>query len=290
MAMDANLVKRIAFAAVAIPLAVGLVWFGGWPLAALVALIGALGARELFDIAAKQGVQAFRTSGMAAAAIGPLLVYHAVVNTPGRALLDANWVFLAAGFLLLLLVLALQQRAPTERPLAAVAVTAFAVCYAGLLPAFLLGIRHGSWPMQSWAGTALVFFPLVVTWVCDSAAMFGGRAFGGPKLAPTISPGKTRSGGIAGIVGGVLVAPVFALWLLPKAGIEVAVLPAVGMAIALSVIGQLGDLAESLFKREAGVKDSSTLIPGHGGVLDRFDSLYVILPTAALCYRLMGLL
>lgn len=288
--MDANLVKRIAFAAVAIPLAIGLVWLGGWPLALLVALIGALGTRELFDIAAKQGVMAFRVTGMAAAAIGPLLAYHAVADSAGRTLLGANWIFLAAGFLILLLLHALQQRGPTDRPLAAVAVTAFALCYAGLLPAFLLLIRHGTWPMRSWAGTALVFFPLVVTWVCDTAAMFGGRAFGGPKLAPTISPGKTRSGGIAGVVGGAAVAPVFALWLLPTAGIEVGVLPAVGMAIALSLIGQLGDLAESLFKREAGVKDSSALIPGHGGVLDRFDSLYVILPTAALCYRLMGLL
>lgn len=288
--MDTNLVKRIAFAAVAIPLAIGLVWLGGWPLAALVALIGALGARELFDIAAKQGVQAFRVTGMAGAAIGPLLVYHAVADAPGRALLDANWVFLGAGFLILLLIQALRHRTPTARPLAAVAVTAFAVGYAGLLPAFLLGIRHGTWPMRSWAGTALVFFPLVVTWVCDTAAMFGGRAFGGPKLAPTISPGKTRSGGIAGVVGGALVAPGFALWLLPNAGIEIGLLPAVGTAIALSVVGQLGDLAESLFKREAGVKDSSALIPGHGGVLDRFDSLYVVLPTAAFCYRLMGLL
>lgn len=288
--MDANLVKRIAFAAGAIPVAIGLVWLGGWPLAALVALIGALGTRELFDIAAKQGVLAFRTTGITAAALGPLLAYHAIADAPGRALLGANWIFLAAGFLILLLVLALLHRAPTERPLAAVAVTFLAVGYAGLLPTFLLGIRHEAWPMRSWAGTALVFFPLVVTWVCDTAAMFGGRAVGGPKLAPTISPGKTRSGGIAGVVGGSLIAPVFALWLLPLAGIEIGVLPAVAMAVALSVIGQVGDLAESLFKREAGVKDSSALIPGHGGVLDRFDSLYVILPTAALCYRLMGVL
>ena len=137
---------------------------------------------------------------------------------------------------------------------------------------------------------ALVFFPLVVTWICDTAAMFGGRAFGGPKLAPTISPGKTRSGGIAGLVGGVAVAPLFALLIFPAVGIELSLAAAVLIALALAIVGQLGDLAESLLKREAGVKDSSSLIPGHGGVLDRFDSLYVVLPVAAICYSLVGLL
>jgi phosphatidate cytidylyltransferase len=287
--MDANLVRRIAFAAVAIPVAVGLVWFGGWPLAVLVSLIGVLGTRELFDIAAKQGIAPFRTTGMLAAGIGPLLVHAGTTDAAMQPLLAGSWMYLAAAFTVILLVQALRDRAPTERPLGAVAVTAFGVVYAGLLPSFLIGIRHGAWPERSWAGTALVFFPLVVTWVCDTAAMFGGRAFGGAKLAPTISPGKTRSGGIAGVVGGALIAPVFALWLLPKVGITLGLVPAVAMAIALATIGQLGDLAESLFKREAGVKDSSALIPGHGGVLDRFDSLYVVLPTAAVCYRLLGL-
>ena len=94
--------------------------------------------------------------------------------------------------------------APAERPLAAVAVTVLAVAYTGALPAFLLAIRHGGFGGRIWAGTWLVFFPLVVTWVCDTAAMFGGRAIGGPKLAPTVSPGKTRSGSIAGVVGGLL--------------------------------------------------------------------------------------
>lgn len=288
--MDNNLVRRILFAVVAIPAALLLVWAGGWPLALLVSTIAVLGARELFDIAEKKGVRPLRVSGLGAAAIAPLAVYAGTTNPEAQLWLAESWIYLGAGFVLLLLGEALKGRAPTDAPLGAVAVTAFAVAYTALLPSFLIGIRHGGFEMYSWAGTAMVFFPLVVTWVCDSAAMFGGRAFGGPKMAPTISPGKTRSGGLSGVVGGVAIAPLFALVIFPRVGVDVTLLQAVLIALALSTIGQLGDLAESLFKREAGVKDSSTLIPGHGGVLDRFDSLYVILPVAAFGYHLIGLL
>ena len=112
---------------------------------------------------------------------------------------------------------------------------------------------------------------------------------GGPKLAPTISPGKTRSGAVAGVLGGLLVAPIFGVLVFPRFGIEVPLWQLVAMAGILAVAGQVGDLAESLFKREAGVKDSSHLIPGHGGVLDRFDSLYFVIPMAAVLYRLFGI-
>jgi phosphatidate cytidylyltransferase len=169
-------------------------------------------------------------------------------------------------------------------------VTLLAVAYAGALPAFLLAIRHAQHSVRSWPGAWLVFFPLVVTWVCDTAAMFGGRALDGPKLAPVVSPGKTRSGSTVGVVGGLLVAPLFGTLVFPRVGVAVSLWQLLVIAGVLSVVGQIGDLAESLFKREAGVKDSSALIPGHGGVLDRFDSLYFVIPTAAALYHLFGVI
>jgi phosphatidate cytidylyltransferase len=103
-----------------------------------------------------------------------------------------------------------------------------------------------------------------------------------------VSPGKTRSGSLAGVVGSLVVAPVFGASVLPAVGVHVPLWQLLMIAAVLGVIGQIGDLAESLFKREAGVKDSSQLIPGHGGVLDRLDSLYFVIPAAAAMYRAFG--
>jgi len=288
--MDSNLVRRVAFAVVAIPLALGIIWYGGLPLAFLMALTSALGARELFDLAGRQGVRPARAWGfVSTAAIAPV-TYAALMAPDVRALVLASWPYLLALWTVGLLTWALAARSPAEKPLEAVSVTVLAVIYTGVLPAFLIGIRHLSHPDRSWAGAWLVFFPLVVTWVCDTGAMFGGRALGGPKLAPTISPGKTRSGAAAGVAGGLLVAPIFGSLVFPRVGLDVPLWQLLVMAGALSVVGQLGDLAESLFKREAGVKDSSHLIPGHGGVLDRFDSLYFVIPTAAAMYHLFDVI
>lgn len=288
--MASNMTRRVAFAAVAIPLALLVVWYGGWPLAVLVSTVAVLGVRELLAIAEAAGNRPLRPGALFLAGGVPLLVLAALTRPAVSAWVATAWPYLIGIGTVAWLGELLWQRAPTERPLAAIAISAFAVLYAAVLPAFLLGIRHGTHGDRSWAGTVLVFFPLAVVWVCDSAAMFAGKAIGGPKLAPVISPGKTRVGGVAGLLGGVAVAPVFALWLFPMVGIELGLVPAMLLALGLSVVGQLGDLAESLFKREAGVKDSSNLIPGHGGVLDRFDALYVVLPVAALGYHLAGLL
>ncbi len=288
--MDSELARRVGFAAVAIPLALLIVWYGGLPLAALLAVAGALGTAELFGLAERGGTRPARALGVGTAAAIPILGHLALTRPTVAAAAAETGLYIAALWLVLLLTWALAARAPAERPLEAVAVTTLGVAYTGALPAFLLLIRHGQLPPRSWAGAWLVFFPLVVTWVCDTAAMFGGRTLGGPKLAPTVSPGKTRSGTVVGIVGALLVAPLFTGWIFPWVGLGMHLWQALAIAGVLSVMGQVGDLAESLFKRQAGVKDSSRLIPGHGGVLDRLDSLYFVVPLTAVMYRLFGVI
>lgn len=288
--MDTNLIRRIAVAVVAIPLAIALTWYGSWPFVILVAVVTVLGTRELLALAGHAQVEGFALTASVAAGALPVLSYAVLSDHPIVLVWTSAWRDIIAIWLMAIIFLALRNRTRAQQPLAAAAITVFAVLYAAALPTYLVEIRHAFWPVQSWPGTAMVFFPLVVTWVCDTAAMFGGRVFGGAKLATEISPAKTRSGAISGVVAGVLVAPIFTIFVFPSLGIPLTLLPAMLMALVLAVVGQAGDLAESLFKRAAGVKDSSALIPGHGGILDRFDSLYFVIPTAAICYRLLGLL
>ena len=288
--MASELTRRVVFAVVAIPLVLLVVWYGGLPLAAMVAAAAALGTGELFGLAERSGIRPARTLGIASAAAMPLVAWLALDRPGVGAAVGEVGLYAAALWLVLLLTWALAARAPADRPLAATAVTLLGVAYAGVLPASVLLLRHGGQPTRSWAGLWLVCFPLVVTWVCDTAAMFGGRTFGGPKLSPVVSPGKTRSGAAAGVLGALLVAPVFALWVFPRWDVDLSMGRALAIAAVLSVVGQVGDLAESLFKREAGVKDSSHLLPGHGGILDRLDSLYFVMPVTAAMYRFFGVI
>jgi len=290
--VSGNLIRRIAFAVVAIPAVVAVAWMGRWTFTALLAVAAALGARELYGFARAQGIEPLERTGMTAAALAPLAM-GTVVMAAGPA---APWVregYVLVVFLLAVLCLALVRRGPGGRPLASAAVTVLGVLYPGFLLSYALVLRHphpGLIAADAPVGMALLFYPLVLTWAGDTAAMAGGKAIGGPKLAPVVSPNKTWAGGISGLAASVALSLMYAAWVFPRAGVPLTLAQAVVFGIVISLAGQVGDVTESLFKREIGVKDSSALIPGHGGVLDRLDSLYFVLPVTAFAFRLAGIL
>lgn len=144
--------------------------------------------------------------------------------------------------------------------------------YIGWLLSYLIALRlePGTVAFPN-AGRDFVFLALFTTFGSDTAAYFVGKAIGRHKLAPQISPGKTWEGAIAGVFGAIIVTLLFTFnspWQLPLSWWQ-----AILLGLAISVFGQLGDLVESLLKRNCGVKDSGTLMPGHGGLLDRMDSV-----------------
>jgi len=281
-----ELTRRIAFSAVAIPAALGIAFLGGWWFAGLIALVAVLGAREVYGFAAAQGIDPLRRMGMLGAAAIPLGT-AAWVRAPYAYGWPQSLLYSGALWLITLIALAAWRRGPGGKPLTAVAVTVFGVLYAGGLPSFAISLRQwlGSGVNdEPWAGTALLFFPLALTWVGDTAAYAGGTAFGGAKMAPVLSPNKTWSGAACGVAGTLFAAAAYSRWVLGPVGHGLSLLDVAVAGFFISVAGQVGDLAESVFKREVGVKDSSALIPGHGGVLDRFDALYFVLPVTAALY------
>lgn len=132
-------------------------------------------------------------------------------------------------------------------------------------------LSHFVWLREMDDGRNWVFFAMFATWASDTIAYFVGRKFGKHKLAPSISPGKTWEGAIGGIIGAAAVSILF--FMPTPLQLPIASWQAILLGILVSVIGQVGDLAESLLKRNVGVKDSGTLVVGHGGFLDRIDSV-----------------
>ncbi|TPW33028.1 phosphatidate cytidylyltransferase [Martelella alba] len=157
----------------------------------------------------------------------------------------------------------------------------------GLIYSGLIAIALASLRGEGQGGLFALLFLFAVVWTTDIAAYFVGRAIGGPKLAPAISPGKTWSGAIGGTLGGVVAG--LAVVLISPGAIGPAF---IGLSLLLSVVSQIGDLGESAMKRHFGVKDSSHLIPGHGGVMDRVDGLavaaFVLFAVAAVLAGLHG--
>ena len=282
--MSRNLLVRIAVAVPAIAGAVVVLWLGGWVLAAVLAVLGVLGTAEVYSFAKKQGIEPLEWVGFLAAAACPLATYWV------KAAADWEPVVYAGAVWLLLGLLVAAARGPARHPLTALAVTLFGPLYASTLLSFIVAIRHGPHADAHPRGSvALVVMPLVITWVCDTCAMAVGTLVGGRKLAPVLSPRKTWAGAVGGVAGGLVAALVYGPLVLDRVALRLGVWQLVTVGLVVAVAAQVGDVAESLFKREVGVKDSSSLIPGHGGVLDRLDAVYFVAPVAAALFRLLDL-
>ena len=274
-----ELTKRVLAALVAAPLALVMVYLGGLPLAAFLAAVSVGCAWELFRIARAGGLDPLDPLGIPLAGAIPLAAYSATIG------LYRPTLGLAAMALLVILSAVIWVRGTHGHPLGAAAVTVIGVLYTGGLLSFGYALREYPYAIGNRAGTVLVAFPLVLTWASDIGAYFVGRAIGGRKLIPAVSPGKTVSGALGGLVTTIVVSSLYVRFALgPLASLTMTVPAALLFGAIISVSAQIGDLVESLLKREANVKDSSRLIPGHGGLLDRLDSLLFVLPVAYLLF------
>jgi phosphatidate cytidylyltransferase len=272
---------RLLVAGLGIPVCVAVVWVGGLVFAAGLAILAAVGMGEyvaMFRTRAGRIGDAtglpFRVLGVLSAACLPLVAY-----TLGLA---ATWaavpiLLLAAG------AYALATRPPERGPITAAALTVFGAVYLGGLLAFAVPLRQAQ-HLDRAAATLLFFLPVVVTWLADTAAYFGGRSWGRRKLAPLVSPNKTVAGAVSAVVAGPAVALAYGAFLAPLGGLRLDPVLTVLFGLAAAVAGIIGDLVESLVKRECGVKDASHILPGHGGILDRLDSLLWVFPVAFLFF------
>ena len=292
-----ELAKRSLFAIIAAPIALWIVLAGGAPLAALLAIVSAIGAWEFFRIARESGAHPLDDVGIALAGILPLAVHAHYLGVFSVSPAIAGVV------VLLVMAATIWVRGASGGPLGAASTTLFGVVYTAGMLGFGYAIRYhdivrgydsvstarlgvGALSMSVAPGGVLLIFPLIITWASDIGAYFFGRGIGGPKLIPSVSPGKTIAGAVGGLVASMVVAYVYAkLVLVPVAHLGFTPWGALTFGLLISIAAQVGDLFESLLKREAKVKDSSHIIPGHGGVLDRFDSLLFVLPVA---YLLLG--
>ena len=254
------LLKRVLVVIVLLPVGVVLILFGGVPYAVMIALILSLAAREF--------VQLFRAGDIQPASVLVLLGTLALVIS--RYLVECD----SVDWLLSLLVLSSMAyhlvafERGRDKAGSDFGVTLAGILYFGWIGAYLISLRElpeGQW----WV---LVVLPAV--WLADSGAYFIGRAFGKHKMSPRLSPKKSWEGYLGGVLlgtlGTALLALLLSLWTGP--GSDITPLRGAIMGLIIALVTPLGDLGESMIKRQVGVKDSSNLLPGHGGAFDRIDS------------------
>ena len=279
---------RVLTAAILIPAVVAAVlWADTWVIAALVAVVVVFCLHEFFRLSAAAGTpcDARWTTICALLLVGlqwMVSQYPGVwmrsefglLYSPDRTPIPPEIALVI--FLLGAAALAVTGRGPWKDALARLGADCGAILLVAFPLSFLLPL-HAARPL----GPRMVLYLLALLWVGDSLAYFTGRAIGRHKMAPELSPGKTWEGAVANLAGSVLVAVAAARWIALPLG------HLCGMAALANVAGQLGDLAESAYKRAAGAKDSGALLPGHGGMLDRVDSLIFAAPVVWYYFRIL---
>jgi len=258
--------KRILTSAWLVSLLLAVIWFGGEPgFTALMVVFGTLAALEFYRMVAGSRVPPLTYFGLVWTALFILSGNSDMLFTIEPYLNPVPVTPLLLTTAVIPPLLWLLSRRQKENAFITWAWTIAGILYIGWLLSHIVALR-GLADGRNW-----VFFVLFVTWFSDSAAFFTGRRLGRHKLAPSISPGKTWEGAIGGIGGAIAISVLFFTptpFQLPLAYWQV-----IPLSIGVSVLGQAGDLVESLLKRNTGVKDSGTLMPGHGGILDRMDSM-----------------
>ena len=250
---SSELNRRIVSAVILAMIAIAALWIGGWLFALFVIGLAAIGLWEWTGICGAAEPLWLRTGLIATLALGLVLAHIG----------SLTWaVAVLSGTVAIALSMAYARWAYGW--------AALGVVYVAIPSIALIAFRQ-----EGAAGLSIIIFVALIVWATDIAAYFGGRSIGGAKLWPRVSPKKTWSGAVSGLAGAIVVAVIFTL----AAGVGSRT-AALVLAILLSLGAQAGDLAESAFKRRFGVKDSGTIIPGHGGVLDRVDGLYVALALA----------
>lgn len=255
-----NMVVRVIVAAIFGPLIILISYLGGNYLLGMIFFFAMLGIGEFL----------WQTIGKRMYLFWVLTVLFtaAMIAASIRLGYEAGTALLAGYFLLIGMLLSIRSETPEELFRIMSRLT-WGTAYIGLLWPFLFLIRDYTEKGGDW-----LLFLFGALWLGDSMAMWVGGAIGKRKLAPTVSPNKTIAGFIGGLSGGIIVAVVLGFWRLNDIPL-VYLIPA---GLLMTFVGQLGDLTESMWKRAIGIKDSSKLIPGHGGVLDRFDSTLFAAP------------